>query len=397
MDLLKFSKKITPYGMIGLILTNSITPAFAHGNHEADINSFQNSQAIVITAQVENNQEVESKNTDSLNIFQDHITGKFVSSQHVLEHGGTYNNPLNPEEVIFFNVDYKNKISREIFKDSDDYSTTLNNSESLRKLFILRNGQSSVNFQYQTDNENSPDYINLNSKEIHHFAKDLKRRGLDYKDIDYAERFILYHEFAHSMSNMEKQFNELKTKKEFESFEFKNMSESFSDVLGGIAVYKDMQKDKTGNELDESFNKFLFALISKREVDFLNTDREFDKQDPHYSVIPLFVLYNLHNENPGLLKDIDMKQAQQLSAVIVNRTLNHEDVKNVLFDNKQKNISQFAEDRGAKMELFTKLAKDINEDIKDMITVNDNGKVSFEYNPEKQSNILKDKPKSYKI
>jgi hypothetical protein len=103
MDLLKFSKKITPYGMIGLILTNSITPAFAHGNHEADINSFQNSQSVVVTQQVESNQEIESnqQNTDSLNIFQDHITGKFVSSQHVLEHGGTYNNPLNPEEVIF--------------------------------------------------------------------------------------------------------------------------------------------------------------------------------------------------------------------------------------------------------------------------------------------------------
>lgn len=396
MDLLKFSKKIVPYGMIGLILTNSIAPAFAHGNHEADINSFQNSQSITITQQVEQNQELEA-NPNSLNIFQDHITGKFFDSEHVLKHGGTYNNPLNPEEVIFFNVDYKNKISREIFKNSDDYLTTLFNSESLRKLFILRDGQSSVNFQYQTDNENSPDYINLNSKEIQNFARDLKRKGLDYKDRDYAEKFILYHEFAHSMSNMEKQFNELKTKKEFESFEFKNVSETFSDFLGAIAVYKDMQKDKTVNELDESFNKFLFALISKREVDFLNIDRQFDKQDPHYSAIALFVLYYIHNENPSLLKDIDMKQAQQLSAVIVNRTLNHEDVKNVLFENKQKNISQFIEDRGAKMELFTKLAKDINEDIKDMITVNDNGKVSFEYNPEKQSNILKDKPKSYKI
>tara|TARA_B100000073_G_C23741157_1_gene573760 strand:+ start:3643 stop:4836 length:1194 start_codon:yes stop_codon:yes gene_type:complete len=397
MDLLKFSKKITPYGMIGLILTNSITPAFAHGNHEADINSFQNSQAIVITAQVENNQEVESKNTDSLNIFQDHITGKFVSSQHVLEHGGTYNNPLNPEEVIFFNVDYKNKISREIFKDSDDYLTTLFNSESLRKLFILRDGQSSVNFQYQTDNENSPDYINLNSKEIKDFSKDMSRKGLDRKNRHYAERFILYHEFAHSMSNMEKQFNELKTKKEFESFEFKNMSESFADVLGAIAVYKDMQENKEENNIDNNFKNFLQSLMSKRTIDFININNNHNKKDPHFSTLPLFVLYDIHHNHPDLFKDMDMKQAQQLSAVIVNRTLNQEDVKEVLFENKQNNISKLVDDPNSERELFSKLSKDINNDIHDMITVNENGKVSFEYNSKNKSNILKDKPKSYKI
>ena len=396
MDLLKFSKKIIPYGMIGLMLTNSIAPALAHGNHEADINSFQNAQSVTITQQVEQNQELEA-NPNSLNVFQDHVTGKFFDSEHVLEHGGTYNNPLNPEEVIFFNVDGKTEISRDIFKDSDDYLVTLMNSKSVRKLFILREGESSINFFYQTKDQNNPDYIHLDSEEIHDFAMDLKRKGIDYKDRIYAEKFILYHEFAHSMSNMEKQFNELKTQKEFESFEFKNMSESFADVLGTIAVYKDMQQDKTGSDLDKSFKNFLFALISKREADFLNTDRQLDHQDPHYSEIPLFVLYNLYHENPDLLKDIDMKQAQQLSAVIVNRTLNHEDVKEVLFENKQKNIAQFTENRGAKMELFTKLAKDINEDIKDMITVDENGKVSFDYNPEKQSNILKEKPKSYKI
>ena len=59
MDLLKNSKKIVPFAMIGLMLTNSIAPAFAHGDHNADISSFQNAQSVTITQQVERNKEVE--------------------------------------------------------------------------------------------------------------------------------------------------------------------------------------------------------------------------------------------------------------------------------------------------------------------------------------------------
>lgn len=398
MDLLKFSKKIVPYGMIGLMLANSAAPAFAHGNQEADINSFQNSQSVTITQQIEQTQEVEA-NPQSLSVFQDHITGKFFSAKHVSEHGGTYNNPLNPEEVIFFNVDGKNEILRDIFKNKVDYDSTLRNSDIASKVFFVRGKSSSANVFKKTDNINDADYIYLGSKDIRDFAMDLKSKGIDYKDIDFAERFVFYHEFAHSLSNMENQFNNV-SKKDLMSFEFQNPSESFADVFASIAVYKDMQENKSGKDLENSFNDFIVALSNKRTIDFLNVDRQYEGKkgiDPHYSQIPLFVLSAIHSTNPDLLKDIDMKQAQQLSAVIVNRTLNHSEVQEVLFENKQRNISNFAENTQAKSKLFNQLGKDILNDIKDMIKVDENGKVFFEYNSDAKSKILKDKPKSYKI
>lgn len=396
MDLLKKSKKIIPSAMIGLMLANSISPALANVNQEVDINSFQNAQSITITQQVEQNENIQP-NFQSLNVFQDHVTGKYVSAQHVFDNGGTYNNPLNPEEVMFFNVDGKNKVDRSLFKEGADYVVSSYNSASVKNLFSQIGQTTSMNIYKQKDDINDPDYIFLKSEEIHSFAFDLTRKGLDYDNMEYGKRFVLYHEFAHSMQNMEQQFNELKTTKEMLSFEFQNMSESFADVVAAIAVYKDMQENKPESELDNEFKTFMVSLMRKRSDDFVKIDKKHDHHDHHYSTIPLFVLYDLHHNNPDLFKDMDMKQAQKLGATIVNRTLNHEDVNELLFDNKQRNISKFAQNTDAQKELFLKVAEDINKEIKQMIQVNEDGKVTFEYNPSKRSTVLKGKPKSYNV
>lgn len=393
MDLLKKSKKIIPTAMIGLILANSISPAFAHGNNEVDINSFQNAQSVTISQQVKSNEITEQR--DSLNIFQESVTGRYVTAQDVLENGGVFHNPLNPEEVMFINVDQKMKINEGNFEHNDDYVFAKATEKHIDNIFKEEPEQSSFSYYVRTSDINNPDYIYLNSLQIKDFGMEMARSGFGYKNSDYAERFVLYHEFAHSMSNMEMLYKS-QSKKELHSFKNGNISESFADIVGSIAVYKDMQENKSGSELDNDFRNFLKALsiIRANETEILKERKNINNE--HYTEIPMFVLYNLHYDNPDLLKDIDMKEAQQLGAMIINRTLNHPEVYDVLFEN-DNNMHEFNENPRMKQKLFETISQEVLPEIQSMITVNENGKVSFEYNPDKKSDILKNKPRTHKI
>lgn len=387
---LKNSKKIIPAAMLGLMLANSISPVLAHNANEIDINSFKNAQSIIINQQIKKNDTIEEDN-NSLNVFQEHITGRYIEVEEVLKNGGVFHSPLNKEELIFINVDEKLKVVSEKFEDKSDYLFSKATEERAKSLFEKEEIAGSFSYITKEKKENSPDYLHINTFQSSVFAIDLMNSNLNPKNQKYGELFVFYHEFAHSMSSMEK-FQKSQNYRNLHNFKSVNIAESFCDILGSIAVFKKMEKEKNGEELDGDFKNFLESLVSKRVQDTKQVKESHDITDPHYTELPLFILYKLHAENPDLLKDINMKEAEQLASTITNRTLNQESVYDILFKDKIDIINN-------NVEMKREIAKELNEkvlpEIQSMIEVNEKGKVSFNYNPELESKILGKKPKTY--
>ena len=166
MDLLKNSKKIVPFAMIGLMLTNSIAPAFAHGDHNADISSFQNAQSVTITQQVERNKEVEPS-PDSLTTFKEHVTGRYVDIEEVLENGGVFHNPLNPKELMFINIDESVKLGQEYFENKDDYEIAKLSENTAKSIFEKEESLPSFYQPTESEGVDEIDYIHINLSLIH--------------------------------------------------------------------------------------------------------------------------------------------------------------------------------------------------------------------------------------
>lgn len=394
MDLLKNSKRIVPFAMIGLMLTNSIAPAFAHGDHSADIASFQNAQSVTITQQVEKNKEVEPS-PDSLTTFKEHVTGRYVDVKEVLKNGGIFHNPLNPKELMFINIDESVKLSPDKFENEKDYELAKMTEKAAKVFFEKEEFLPSFSESNYSKDINDTDYIHINTIQSILIGSELSLLDFGLGNNEYGERFVFYHEFGHSMSSME-----LFDQNKKESFQNANIKESFADVFGSIAVYKDMLRDmknnKTEEEIDDLFKDFLNSLMTMRVEETKEYKKDLDKNDPHYTEIPLFVLMSVHHNNPGLLKDINMKEAEQLSSMIINRTLNQESIYNILYENSY-NMHDFNNDYEAKQELAIEIGSDILPEIQSMINVNENGKVSFNYNSNQKSEILGKKPSTYKI
>lgn len=397
MDLLKNSKKIIPFAMIGLMLTNSIAPAFAHGDHNADISSFQNAQSVTITQQVERNKEVEPS-PDSLTTFKEHVTGRYVDIEEVLENGGVFHNPLNPKELMFINIDESVKLGQEYFENKDDYEIAKLAENTAKSIFEKEESLPSFYQPTESEGVDEIDYIHINSIQSILVGAELFLNS-SIENNEYGARFVFYHEFGHSMSSMEL-LKQTQSQRESSSFKSANIKESFADVFGSIAVYKDMLRDmknnKTEEEIDDLFKDFLNSVITTRSEDAKLHKEYKGGKGYHYTEIPLFVLMSVHHNNPGLLKDINMKEAEQLSSMIINRTLNHESVYNILYTSSN-NMNKFNNDYEAKQELAIEIGSDILPEIQSMINVNENGKVSFNYNPNQESEILGKKPSTYKI
>ena len=60
-------------------------------------------------------------------------------------------------------------------------------------------------------------------------------------------------------------------------------------------------------------------------------------------------------------------------------------------------MNKFNNDYEAKQELAMEITREVLPEIQSMISVNENGKVSFNYNPNQESEILGKKPSTYKI
>lgn len=388
---LKNSKKIIPSAMLGLVLMNAISPAFAN-NTEIDINSFQNAQSMVINQEIKQNKNPE-KEFDSLNYFQENVTGRYVEVEEVLKNGGVFHNPLNKEEIILINIDEKVEVLSEKFKNKEDYLFSKAIEEEAKSIFEKSEIARSFSYITEEEKENSPDYLHINTFQAETFAIDLTLSNLKQENEKYGKIFVLYHEFAHSMSSMEN-YQKSKNYRNLNDFKSVNIAESFSDIVGSVAVFKNMEKEKEGKELEDDFRNFLTSLVIKRVVDTKQVKNTHDITDPHYTELPLFILYKLNERNPDLLKDIDMKEAEQLAATITNRTLNQEEVYDIVFNDKIEEVNSSVE---MKRSIVKTLNEEVLPEIESMITVNEKGKVSFDYNPEVESKILGKKPKTYKL
>jgi hypothetical protein len=387
---MKKSNKIIMAGMIALQTMSALaSPALT-------LEGFDTPKAEYTQNKKQNeNTDLEMKNKEEgVVYFKNLNTGAEMTLADLMEHNvaGVYENPFEEDKLMvisFQNEDNLRSQHRENQKTLEERQLFDSGSYERHRQQELTKKHTKTGSFHSMSRYNEIDYnfISFSQNQLEKIQDSAKDYSQELKDI--LPLAIMLHEIAHTHDNQSKQYHELQEhlmnlpEKEIEDLEDKIKRKNELMDLGGenyadSYMFLELTKSlKTSNP--ENAQELINELANYFINDFRADGEKQDDFEPHASKATVKTTSDFINENWEIIEQFNSNEMKQLSASIVNGTLNNPEINSHINNKKSQ---QLLAKKGGLSEMQIEIVSNaVNDKLNKMLSVslNEEGKPELDF------------------